>query len=149
PTVDGFHVDDREYYFGMKTYEGKPKLLFRMFEVFDLDTINSMDWWNARDNKNQKVAAPSYVLITGGAGFIGVNLAHHLLNQEHKVIIYVNLSGEEVERNVRWLLGVYRQSDIWVEIADVRDALRLSQVVAQAKMVDHLAAQVAVTTSLF
>src|SRR5690606_15237350 len=147
PTVDGFHVDDREYYFGMKTYEGKPKLLFRMFEVFDLDTINSMDWWNARDNKNQKVAAPSYVLITGGAGFIGVNLAHHLLNQGHKVIIYDNLSRAGVEKNLQWLLSVHRRSDIWVEIADVRNALRLKQVVAQAKMVYHLAAQVAVTTS--
>ena len=96
-----------------------------MFEVFDLDTINSMDWWNARDNKNQKVAAPSYVLITGGAGFIGVNLAHHLLNQGHKVIIYDNLSRAGVEKNLQWLLSVHRRSDIWVEIADVRNALRL------------------------
>jgi CDP-paratose 2-epimerase len=32
------------------------------------------------------------ILITGGAGFVGVNLAHRLLSEGRQVIIYDNLS---------------------------------------------------------
>lgn len=149
PTVDGFHMDDREYFFGIKTHLGKPKLLFRMLENLDFPTLSQMDWWNTKESsKIKKAAEPSYVLITGGAGFIGVNLANHLLNQGHKVIIYDNLSRAGVEKNLEWLLSEHPKENIWVEVADIRNAHRLKHVVSYAKMVYHLAAQVAVTTSL-
>ncbi|HEY8458986.1 MAG TPA: NAD-dependent epimerase/dehydratase family protein, partial [Blastocatellia bacterium] len=32
------------------------------------------------------------VLITGGAGFIGANLAHHILSEGRPVLIFDNLS---------------------------------------------------------
>lgn len=149
PTVDGFHLDDREYFFGMKTSQGKPKLLFRMLEIFNLPGLSQVDWWNTRDSiKQSKTTEPDYVLITGGAGFVGVNLANHLLLQGHKVIIYDNLSRPGVERNLKWLLSEHPKESIWVEIADIRNIYRLQHAVNHAKMVYHLAAQVAVTTSL-
>jgi CDP-paratose 2-epimerase len=87
------------------------------------------------------------VLITGGAGFIGSNLAHRLLSSGRSVLIYDNLSRPGVEQNLRWLCETH-PSNLTVEVADVRDAQRLTAAVASASQVFHFAAQVAVTTSL-
>jgi len=43
------------------------------------------------------------VLITGGAGFIGSNLAAHWLELSYKVRILDNLSRLSAEKNVAWL----------------------------------------------
>ena len=43
------------------------------------------------------------ILITGGAGFIGSNLADRLASQGHEVRIYDALSRPGVERNLGWL----------------------------------------------
>lgn len=87
------------------------------------------------------------VLITGGAGFIGTNLAHRLLTQGRRVLLFDNLSRPGVERNLQWLRHTHgRRVDI--EVADVRNAHTLRAAVRQAAQVFHFAAQVAVTTSL-
>ena len=87
------------------------------------------------------------VLITGGAGFIGTNLADRLLRANRKVILYDNLSRPGVEQNLAWLKATHG-SQVQHEPGDIRDARRLAQVVAKASQVFHFAAQVAVTTSL-
>jgi CDP-paratose 2-epimerase len=87
------------------------------------------------------------VLITGGAGFIGTNLAARLLEEGQRVLAYDNLSRPGVERNLQWLRTRYGDL-LQVEIADVRDRERIAAAVAKASQVFHLAAQVAVTTSL-
>ncbi|WBH18150.1 SDR family NAD(P)-dependent oxidoreductase [Sphingomonas radiodurans] len=87
------------------------------------------------------------VLITGGAGFIGSNLADRLASDGHHVIVYDALSRAGVQTNLDWL--VQRHGDrITPIVADIRDEPRLADVAVQAKVVFHLAAQVAVTTSL-
>lgn len=150
PTVDGFHQDEREYHFGLKTSSGKPKLLYRMMEKVGPSSLEEMDWWNGIESASRKQHTPGteYVLITGGAGFIGVNLANDLLNHGYKVIIYDNLSRPGVEKNLEWLLSEHDRQNIWVELADIRNYFNLKKVVDQSQMVFHLAAQVAVTTSL-
>lgn len=90
-------------------------------------------------------AAP--VLITGGAGFIGTNLAHRLASAGQRVLIYDNLSRPGTESNLAWLLRTHG-SLVAAEQADVRDAGRVAKAVARASAVFHFAAQVAVTTSL-
>lgn len=86
-------------------------------------------------------------LITGGAGFIGSNLADRLAADGHRVLIYDALLRPGVERNLDWLRE--RHGDrVGVSIADVRDRGAIGEAAAQAKGVFHLAAQVAVTTSL-
>jgi len=90
-------------------------------------------------------AAPA--LITGGAGFVGTNLAHHLLSRGEPVVLLDNLSRPGVERNVEWLCATH-PGGVRVEVADVRDAAAVARAVAQARVVFHFAAQVAVTTSL-
>jgi CDP-paratose 2-epimerase len=86
-------------------------------------------------------------LVTGGAGFVGTNLAHRLASDGHRVRVLDNLSRPGVERNLRWLREQHPER-VEVQIADVRDPLAVQQAVAGADQVFHFAAQVAVTTSL-
>jgi len=87
------------------------------------------------------------ILITGGAGFVGTNLAHRYLSQNIPVRVYDNLSRAGVEGNARWLRETHGDL-VQIEAADIRDVSRLRQAVRGASQVFHLAAQVAVTTSL-
>ena len=86
-------------------------------------------------------------LITGGAGFIGTNLAHRLLSSGHDVLVYDNLSRPGVEKNLAWLRATHGPR-LHVQVADICDAPALRGAVRRASQVFHLAAQVAVTTSL-
>jgi CDP-paratose 2-epimerase len=87
------------------------------------------------------------VVITGGAGFIGINLAHRLLSEGRPVVVFDNLLRKGTEQNLDWLT---RRHDAGLEFVhgDVRDPDAVRRVVDQAEQVFHLAAQVAVTTSL-
>jgi CDP-paratose 2-epimerase len=86
-------------------------------------------------------------LITGGAGFIGSNLAHRLLSQGRAVRVLDNLSRPGVEQNLQWLRDTH-STGLEVMLGDVRDAQAVIHAVAGARQVFHLAAQVAVTSSL-
>jgi CDP-paratose 2-epimerase len=87
------------------------------------------------------------ILITGGSGFVGANLAHRLLSKGHRVCILDNLSRSNVERNLNWLLGMHSEL-LQVEIGDVRNREIVRAAVAKVDHVFHLAAQVAVTSSV-
>ena len=87
------------------------------------------------------------VLVTGGAGFIGCNLADRLARQGHHVVVYDALARAGVEQNLDWLKRRHPER-VSAVIADVRDASSLESVARDACAVFHLAAQVAVTTSL-
>lgn len=87
------------------------------------------------------------LLILGGAGFLGSNLAAHLARTGYRVRIYDDLSQAHVEDNVRWLSATFRDQ-IEVQIADVRDRLRLRHALEDVRGVFHFAAQTGVTTSL-
>ena len=87
------------------------------------------------------------VLITGGAGFIGCNIANKLAEDGHEVLIYDALSRPGVETNLAWLTE--RHPGLVTSIvADIRDEDELARAAREAKAVFHMAAQVAVTTSL-
>ena len=87
------------------------------------------------------------VLITGGAGFIGSNLADRLARNGHEVLIYDALVRPGVEANLAWLRRRH-PGRIEAVIADLRDRDKLEQAASGVRAVFHLAAQVAVTTSL-
>jgi CDP-paratose 2-epimerase len=86
-------------------------------------------------------------LITGGVGFIGTNLAHRLLENGERVILYDNLSRPGVIKNLQWLRETHGERVQFVR-GDIRDANAVDEVVKNAGKVFHFAAQVAVTTSL-
>jgi CDP-paratose 2-epimerase len=86
------------------------------------------------------------IVITGGAGFIGCNLADRLAASGERVLILDNLSRAGTEENLAWLLA--RHAAIEFVHGDVRDRRLVWQAVCRARTVYHLAAQVAVTTSV-
>ncbi|HLN03869.1 MAG TPA: SDR family NAD(P)-dependent oxidoreductase [Bryobacteraceae bacterium] len=88
------------------------------------------------------------MLITGGAGFIGSNAASRYLQRGWDVVVIDNLAREGVHKNLEWLRP---QGSLQFEQVDVRDAEKLASVFRQHRDADqvlHLAAQVAVTTSV-
>lgn len=87
------------------------------------------------------------VLITGGAGFIGSNLADRLAREGRQVLLLDNLSRPGVEGNLRWLTENHGERIIPV-IADIRDRQAVREAVREVAEVYHFAAQVAVTTSV-
>ena len=87
------------------------------------------------------------ILVTGGAGFIGCNIADRFAREGHDVIVLDALSRPGVERNLAWLNDRHG-ARITSIIGDVRDEDTTVRAAAGAKAVFHMAAQVAVTTSL-
>jgi CDP-paratose 2-epimerase len=89
------------------------------------------------------------VLITGGAGFIGSNLAERLLTiPDVRVRVFDNLSRAGVAHNLRWLRSLPGADHLEVIEGDVRDARAVQRAVSKVSEIYHLAAQVAVTTSI-
>lgn len=93
-------------------------------------------------------ASSQSVLIFGGAGFIGTNLARSFLETGRRVHIFDNLSRPGVERNIQDLASRFPSNLLEISVADVRDVSSVSSAVDRASAVFHLAAQVAVTTSI-
>ena len=144
PTSDGFHSDEREYHFGLKRADGSEKLLYRLWAEGGIEAVRDACWLG----KSAYVGGKDRpVLITGGCGFIGTNLAHRILSSGRPVLLFDNLSRAGVERNLAWLHRTH--GDLMrIEAADVQDPHILRSAVARASQVFHFAAQVAVTTSL-
>ena len=90
------------------------------------------------------------ILITGGAGFIGCNLARRLLAHGHRVTLFDNLSRPRTGHNLAWLeaLAPTTPGHLAFVQGDVRDAAALAAVAHEANAIYHLASQVAVTTSV-
>lgn len=87
------------------------------------------------------------ILVTGGAGFIGTNVASRFLEQGERVRIFDNLSRKGSEKNLEWLQSVYGKKVEWMR-GDVRNPAEVRAAVTGVRQVFHFAAQVAVTTSL-
>ncbi|MCU7523996.1 MAG: NAD-dependent epimerase/dehydratase family protein [Ignavibacteria bacterium] len=171
PFQEVFHGDERHYHFGLKYADGRAKLLYRVWAKEGLNGVKHMARFGTIKDTNltekaaektkladvKKHKSPAVqrrkkddirpVLITGGAGFIGTNLAHRLLSAGTPVIVFDNLSRPGVEENLQWLIDTHGNL-LQVRVADVRDPYAVRDSVRQAKSVFHFAAQVAVTTSL-
>jgi CDP-paratose 2-epimerase len=87
------------------------------------------------------------VVVTGGAGFIGSNLADRLAREGSHVLVFDSLCRAGAERNLAWLRRRHPEY-ISVTGADVREPGAVDEALREAAAVFHLAAQVAVTTSL-
>ena len=89
-----------------------------------------------------------HYLVTGGAGFIGSNYVHRLVQRGEKVTVYDNLSRAGAPRNLEWLKKSFDENSFNVIAGDTRDATLLAESTRDADVIVHLAGQVAVTTSV-
>ena len=87
------------------------------------------------------------LLITGGCGFLGSNLAAHALEQGDELWVFDNLSRYGSSLNLDWLRSC---GDFKFVHGDIRNANDVSRLVQSIKpdTIFHLAGQVAMTTSL-
>ncbi len=142
---EGLWFDARHYHLGAVEAGGQPKLLARLLTDGGIDRVRQVT----------RLAAPALgkmsrpVLITGGAGFIGSNLADGYLRDGRDVVVMDNLSRKGVEENLEWLRGNHGDR-VHPAPVDLRDARTVSQTVREIRpeVVFHFAAQTAVTTSL-
>jgi CDP-paratose 2-epimerase len=87
-------------------------------------------------------------IITGGAGFIGCNAASRSLQRGDRVILIDNFSREGVKKNLDWLRSQGRLEFVGLDVRDSGELARVFRQHRDADRVLHLAAQVAVTTSV-
>ncbi len=150
---------------GLLRSDGSPKLLFRLWNSQGLEGVRQCVGWSLHpragvspdraDARVQNLPGDTPagrrrsgpVLITGGAGFIGSNLAERLLDMGRPVMILDNLSRAGVEHNVRYLRDTYGDL-LEVHLGDVRNRDLVEELAVRCGSVFHCAAQVAVTTSL-
>ena len=88
------------------------------------------------------------ILITGIAGFIGVNTAARFIEKGKKVVGIDNLSRSGVEKNLRWLAQKFNNWEFYFK--DIRDRQSMEEIIKKElpDVIIHLAGQVAVTSSV-
>lgn len=164
--------DERCYHFGLKTAEGQAKFTYRIWRERGLEGLGSLvndllgravhpgqaltNSFRSQPSSSRETIGLSVlprrapkrpVLITGGAGFIGTNLARRLARERKSIVILDNLNRPGVERNLESLLESHG-NQVEVSVSDIRDLPTVTRLVQSAEQVYHFAAQVAVTTSL-
>ena len=87
------------------------------------------------------------LLITGGCGFLGSNLAAEALRRGDELIVFDNLSRYGTTENLAWLLSQGAFHFVHGDIRNHNDVTRLVQE-TQPDAIFHLAGQVAMTTSI-
>lgn len=88
------------------------------------------------------------ILITGGCGFLGSNLASHALSIGDEVYIFDDLSRVGALDNLNWLQG-HEEAFTFIR-GDIRDYHMVAEAINKYRPdeIFHLAGQVAMTTSL-
>lgn len=88
------------------------------------------------------------VVVFGGAGFIGSNLVKGLLDEGLEVVVFDSLARRGSEKNLAWLQELNGGRRFSFIRDDIRDLSAVRSAVRGADVIYHLAAQVAVTTSV-
>jgi len=141
---EGHRFDERHYHLGLYDKRGRPKPLARLLTTGGADAV--------RAAAEPHPAAPAIkktrpILITGGAGFIGCNVADRLASEGESVVVLDSFARQGVERNAAWLKQRHA-SRVSTVLGDLRDHDALAEACGDASAVFHFAAQVAVTSSL-
>lgn len=87
------------------------------------------------------------LLITGGCGFLGSNLASDAISRGDELVVFDNLYRNGSRDNLVWL---HKQGSFTFEHGDIRNQNDITRIVQrfQPDAIFHLAGQVAMTTSI-
>ena len=87
------------------------------------------------------------ILINGGCGFLGSNLAAHGIKNGHEITVLDNLSRIGSSSNLEWLQSL---GDFTFVHSDTRNKGDVDEIISKNHfdVVMHLAGQVAMTTSI-
>ncbi len=87
------------------------------------------------------------ILITGGCGFLGSNLASYGINKKYNITVFDNLSRYGSYSNLLWLKEI---GDFNFIHGDIRNKNDIENIIKQNNFdaIFHLAGQVAMTTSI-
>lgn len=88
------------------------------------------------------------VLITGGAGFIGTNCVDYYAGKGDGVVVFDNLSRKGSEKNLEWIQRRYTIEFVNGDLRSAGEVEKLIKSKGPFDLVLHMAAQVAVTTSV-
>ena len=91
------------------------------------------------------------VLITGGCGFLGSNLAASFLSKNNDVFIIDSLERIGSKENLNWLSSYSEKDNLKLFQADIKDTElinNLFQEIGELDFICHVAGQVAMTTSI-
>jgi CDP-paratose 2-epimerase len=88
------------------------------------------------------------VFITGGAGFIGTNAANYFCRKRADVVVFDNLSRAGSEENLAWLQTQGPVKPVRGDLRNFDEISRALRADSDINLILHLAAQVAVTTSV-
>jgi CDP-paratose 2-epimerase len=103
---------------------------------------------NQSGDDRRRMLMAGTALVTGGGGFIGCHLALSLLRDGYNVTIFDSLARAGSGRNVAWLEAQQHSGGLrWIS-GDVRDSQAVQTAATDADVIFHLAAQVAVTSSV-
>ena len=86
--------------------------------------------------------------ITGGAGFIGSNVAFHFAKNGNEVRILDNFSRKGSAANVEWLQALLKNRVAFIKADTKKDFDALKNLAENSDILFHFAGQVAVTTSV-
>lgn len=137
------HPDLLDGQTGLVDAAGQPRLLGRLLREGGPDRVEAMAQLAAP--RPRRPSEP--IVVAGGAGFIGCNLADSYLAEGRDVLLLDNLSRPGVDQNLAWLKDRHGDRVHW-QATDIRDEAHLRDALKGAAAIFHFAAQVAVTTSL-
>jgi CDP-paratose 2-epimerase len=100
-------------------------------------------------SQRKELSMAGKFLLTGGAGFIGSNLAHKLLSDSSSVKILDSLSRKGTQNNLAWLRSQHGNGQVEFIQTDIRDFATVQSAVKDVDVIYHLAGQVAVTSSVY
>jgi CDP-paratose 2-epimerase len=140
---EGLWFDPRHYHLGVADATNQPKLLARLLAEGGLQRVEEV----ARLSAPARIGKANPIVVIGGSGFIGSNLAASFLADGEDVVVVDNLSRPGVDQNLAWLKDSYGDR-VHPLLADIRNQQALEPAIADAQAIFHLAAQTAVTTSL-
>jgi CDP-paratose 2-epimerase len=143
PARKSLRFNPRHYHLGIVDRHCRPKLLARLLATGGPAKVEKVNQLPAPS----QIGGAAPIVIVGGSGFIGSNLAESYLRDGQDVLILDNLSRPGVDENLIWLKDNHGDR-VHSFLADIRDIDSIEPAFKDAKAVFHFAAQTAVTTSL-